>query len=75
MINKHDKEVNQIAKWNLLHDIINNTKRAKDINTHYSIFLHGYMNTIKVRDKFKNSQIIFDSGCSSIIVMERLVEN
>ena len=33
------------------------------------------MNTIKVRLKFKNFEILLDSGCSSTIVIGRLVEN
>ena len=32
------------------------------------------MNTRKVRLKFKNYRILLDSGCSSTIVIERLVE-
>ena len=32
------------------------------------------MNTRKGKSRFKNSQILLDSGCSSTIVMGRLVE-
>ena len=35
----HDYEVNKIAEWNLLHDIINPTKRTKKLNIHYSPIL------------------------------------
>ena len=70
----HDNEANSIAEWNLLHDIINTSKRAKNINSHYSPILNWYMIIIKGRVKFKNFQIILNSGFSSIIVMRRLVE-
>ena len=75
MIYIHDNEVNNIAEYNLLHDIINPPKRASNINRHYSPILHGSMNIRKVRAKFKNLRIILDSECSSTIVMRRLVEN
>ena len=75
MIYIHDNEVKNIAECNLLHDIINPTKIAKNINTHYYPILNGSMNTRKGRAKLKNFRIILDSICSSIIVMRRLVEN
>ena len=74
MIYIHDNELKSIAECNLLHDIINPSKRAKNINSHYYPILHGCMNTRKVRAKFKNFQILSDSGFSSNIVMKRLVE-
>ena len=37
----HDKEVNNLSEYNLLHDIINPPIRAKNINSHYSPILHG----------------------------------
>ena len=44
------------------------------MNSHYSPILHGCMNTKKGRAKFKKFQILLDSGCSSMIVIIRLVE-
>ena len=41
----HDNEVNKIAEFNLLHDILNPSTRTKYINIHYSPVLHGCMNT------------------------------
>ena len=70
----HDNEVKNIAEYNLLHDIINPPKRAKNINSHYSHILYVCMNTRKGRAKFKNFRIILYSGCSPTIVMIRLVE-
>ena len=70
----HDNEVNNISEFNLLHDIINISKRTININSHYSPILHGCMNIIKVRSNFKNFLILLDSGCSSTIVVRRLVE-
>ena len=75
MIHIHDNEVNNIAEYNLLHDIINPPKCAKNINIHYSPILHRCMNTIKGGAEFKSFQILLDSGCSSTIVMRRLVQN
>ena len=34
MISIHEKEVNKITEWNLLHDIINPPKRTKNLNIH-----------------------------------------
>ena len=55
----HDKEVNKISEYNLLHDIINPPTRTKKLNNHYSHILHGCMNTRKVKDKFKDFLILF----------------
>ena len=71
----HDKEVNKIPEYNLLRDIINPPKRDKILNSHYSPIIHGCMNTRHGRAKFKNFQILLESGCSSNILMVRLVEN
>ena len=75
MIHIFDKEVNKISECNLLHDIINPTKRATHLNSHYSNIIHCCLNTRKGRAKFKNFQIISCSECSSTIVMGILVEN
>ena len=66
--------VKNIAECNLLHDIINHPKRAKSFNIHDSPILHGCMNTRKGKAKLKNFHIILDSGCSSKIVMGRLID-
>ena len=65
----NDNEINKISEYNLLHDIINTPKRAKDLNIHYSPSLHGCMNIRKRRAKFKNFRILLDSRCSSTILM------
>ena len=70
----HDKEVNKIAESNLLHDIIKYFKRTKILYIHYSDILHGFMNNRKFTAKFKSFQILLESGCSSTIVMGRMVE-
>ena len=74
MIYMYDNEVRNIAEWNLLHDIINPPKRARNINSHYSPIIHVCMNTRKGRAKFQNFRILLDSVYSSMIVMRRLVE-
>ena len=70
----HENKVNKISEYSLLHDIINPSKRIKNINSHYSHILPGYMNTQKVIAEFKNFRISLDSGFSSTIVMIRLME-
>ena len=75
MTHIHDKNVNKIAEYYLLHDIINPPKCAKYLNSHYSPMLHGCVNTRKYRAKFKNFQILLDSECNSTIVMAILGEN
>ena len=73
MICIRDNEVKNIAECNLLNDIINTPKRAKNINSHYYLILHVCTNTRKGRAKFKNFQTILDSGCSYTIAMRRMV--
>ena len=43
----YDNEVNNIAEYNVLHDIINPPKRTETFNIYYSPILHVCMNTIK----------------------------
>ena len=65
----NDNKVNNISECNLLHDILNTSKRTKILNIHYSPILHGCMDKRKGREKFKNFQILLGSGCSYNIVM------
>ena len=55
LIHIHDNEVNNIAECNLLRDIINPPKRAKNVDIHYSPILHGCMKTRKGRANLKTS--------------------
>ena len=71
----HDNKVKNINEWNLLHDIINHTKRAENINNHYYPIIHGCINIRKGKAKFNNSLILLDSGCSSMIALKMLVDN
>ena len=75
MIYIHDNKVKNIAEFNLLNDIINTPERPKYINIHYSPILHGSINIIGGKAKFNNFLILLYDGCSSTIVMRRLVEN
>ena len=63
-----------MSEWNLLHDIPNPSKWTKFSDIHYSPIIHGCMNTLKVRSKFKNFWIWLDSGCISTILIKRLIE-
>ena len=67
----HDNKVNNIAEWNLLHDILNTPKCTKNINRHCSLILHGCMNTRRGKSLFDNFLILLDSDCSSTVVMRR----
>ena len=71
----HENEVSKIFECNLLHDILNPFKRTKKLNIYYCAILHGCMNTWKGKAKLKNFRILLDSGCSSKIVMVRLIKN
>ena len=70
----NDDEVNKTSEWNLLHDIINPPKRTKKLNSHYFPILHVCINTRKGRSDFKYFRILSDIGCSSTIVIGRLVK-
>ena len=54
MTHIHDREVNKISEWNLLHDIINPTKCTKNLNIHYYPILYVCINTRNGRAIFKN---------------------
>ena len=49
----HNNEVNNIAKYNLIHNIINPPKRAKTVNSHCFPILNVCMDNKKIKEKFK----------------------
>ena len=53
---------------------LNPTTRKKSKIIHYSPILQGCINTHSRRAKFKNFQIILDSGISSTIVMGNIMK-
>ena len=71
----HENEVNKISECNLLHDILNTSKRTKIFNIHYSPILHVCMDKRKGREKFKNFQILLCSGCSYKLLIGSLIKN
>ena len=71
---KHKKKVNNIAECNVLYGMINPSKRTKLLNSHYSPILIGCMNTRKGKSRFKNFQILLDSGCSSTVILVRRIK-
>ena len=71
----HDSKVNNIAEWNLLYYITNYPKTTKKLNSHEYHILHECINTRKGTAKFNELWILLYTGCSSTIVMQRLVEN
>ena len=52
----NDNEVNNISECNLLYDIINPPKCAKNINSYYSLILHGWMNIGEIKQSSKTSK-------------------
>ena len=64
----------KLINWNSLHDKMNPSKHAKNLNRHYSPILHGCTNTWNVKGKIKNFRILFDSGYSSSIVTRSPIE-
>ena len=70
----HDNKVNNMSEGNLLHVMLNPSKRIKIMNSNYSPILHVCMNTCKGKEKFNIVLIILDSGCSSTIVNKRLIK-
>ena len=57
----HENKVNKMAELNLLHDIPNPSKCTKFPDIYYSPILQEFMNTIKVRSKFKIFRIVLRS--------------
>ena len=49
----HNNKVNNTSGWNLLHAILNSSKRTKNMNIHYYPILHVCMNTSRGKAKFK----------------------
>ena len=65
----HDKEVNIIEECNLLHDILNPSKKTKNTNSHNSPIPNGWMNKQEGSANCKHFWILLDSGCISMIIM------
>ena len=49
----HNKDVNNIHECNLLHGILNSSKRTKNMNIHYYPILHVFMNTSRGKAKLR----------------------
>ena len=48
----HDNKINNIAEYNVLHGILNNSKGTKNINHHYLPILRGCMNTSRILESY-----------------------
>ena len=72
MNSTHANELNIISEYNLLHHIPNRFKRIKKY-IHYSLILHGCMNTLNGRNLLL-LLILLDSGYNSTIVMRNQKE-
>ena len=71
----HENKVNKLAEFNLIHDILNPSKRTKNMNRHDYPILQGYMNIRKGKEKFKTFSILLDSGCIFTIIIRRANKN
>ena len=69
----HDNVINNIAGLNLPHGILNLSKRTKDVNYDYFPIIHGCMSTCRGRVIHKNAWLLLDRGCSSAVVIMRLM--
>ena len=72
-VQKISDDVNKIVEWNLLLDMLNSTKHAKNKCSHLYQILNGYMNNRRGKVRFKNFQILLHSGSSSTIIMVRMI--
>ena len=68
-VNESDKEI----EFHLINEILIPTKFEKNINSHNFTIIYIYMNTQNGREKFNNSQILWDSGCRSSIVIGKMI--
>ena len=73
MANKINKYKSITHEFNVLNNLLNPTKHAKEKNSYYSPILQGYINIRSRRENFRNFRILLDSGRSSIIVMGKLM--
>ena len=69
----HDNKNNNISECNLLHGILNSSKRTKNTNRHYYFILDGWMNTYRGKVKFKKFWILLDVGCISTVITRSLI--
>ena len=72
MANKVSKDSSITHVCNVLSNLLNPTKHAISKIDNYSPILHGCMNTLSGREKFRNFRILLESGCSSTIVMGKM---
>ena len=70
----HNNKVNNIVGRNLLHEILNPSKSTKNVNSHYSPILHGWVDRHKGKAKFNIFGVLLDSGCSSMILIISLIK-
>ena len=67
------KKVTNWYEYNLLHDILNLSKRTKKLNSHYYSIWHGCMHIRQGKTRFKDFRILLDSWCGSMIIMVRII--
>ena len=69
----HENKVNKLFGCNSLNVILDPPKLSKTLNSHHYPILKGCMNILEGKEKFKNFRILLDSGCSSTIIIVRLI--
>ena len=63
-----------MAEFKLLYGIPNYSICKIYICSHYFPILHGCMNTCMIKEIFKGDPILFEGGCSSMIVMRMIIK-
>ena len=72
MENIHNNDINNISEFNLLHDILNNSKRTRNTNSKYYPILHVCMNTCRGMTNNRYFPILLDSEFSYMVLIRRL---
>ena len=67
---KYNKCVN---KFNVLNYFKNPTKNTKNKTGHFAAIINGCMNINRGRIKFSKIVILFNSDCSSMIIINRIM--
>ena len=65
----HNKDINNISEFNIIHDILKSYKCTKNINIYYTPILHGCVNTLRGKATSVVFLILLYSICSSTVVI------
>ena len=71
----NENETDKETKFNWLKGKLRHEKRAKNITSHYSPILYGWMNTRNGKEKFNKFQILLDSWFSYSFIIVYMTSN